>query len=154
MESIPGQDRQPTRRRLKVKSAAHLVEELGQHITQVTRKLLEAERPSSLTEMERGIRALLLEQGRLLLKSWLAVLEDPYPPESVPCPCGGQAQYQFQREATLLTIFDQITYRRAYYLCPECHQGLYPLDQELGLRPGCMSAELACPSTDGKAWPG
>jgi len=142
MESIPGQDRQPPRRRLKVKSAAHLVEELGQYITQVTRELLEAERPSSLTEMERGIRALLLEQGRLLLKSWLAVLEDPYPPESVPCPCGGQAQYQFQREATLLTIFDQITYRRAYYLCPECHQGLYPLDQELGLRPGRMSAEL------------
>jgi hypothetical protein len=92
--------------------------------------------------MERHIRAMLLKLGRSLLGAWLATLEEPYPPQSVPCPCGGQAVYQFQREATLLTIFEQITYQRAYYVCPECHQGMYPLDQQLGLRPGQMSAKL------------
>ena len=123
-------------------SAAHLAEGFGPYVTQLTAELLQAEQPSSLTEMERDIREMLLKQGRFLLGAWLAMLEDPYPAETIPCPCGGQAKYQFKREGTLLTILGQITYQRTYYLCPECHQGLYPLDQRLGLRPGRMSAEL------------
>lgn len=125
-----------------MQSATRLAQEFGQYVTQLTAELLQGERPHSLTDMERDIRAMLLKQGRFLLGAWLSTLDDPYPAETKPCPCGGQAQYQFQREATLLTIFDQITYRRAYYVCPECHQGIYPLDQQLGLRPGRMSAEL------------
>jgi hypothetical protein len=42
----------------------------------------------------------------------------------------------------LYTILGTIKYQRAYYLCPTCHTGQYPLDNELGLRPGEMSAEL------------
>jgi hypothetical protein len=37
---------------------------------------------------------------------------------------------------------DQITVTRAYYLCPECHEGTYPLDERLGLCAGGLSAAL------------
>lgn len=33
--------------------------------------------------------------------------------------------------------------KRAYYLCEACHKGHFPLDDELGLRPNALSAELS-----------
>jgi hypothetical protein len=39
-------------------------------------------------------------------------------------------------------MFGTVTYRRAYYTCATCHQGHYPLDERLGLRPNQMSAEV------------
>ncbi len=39
-------------------------------------------------------------------------------------------------------MFGRIRYKRAYYGCASCHQGHYPLDNRLGLRPNAMSAEL------------
>jgi hypothetical protein len=86
---------------------------------------------------------MLLKVGQFLLGSWLALQEPIYAAESSGCPhCGGQADYQFKRSATLLTIVGQVEYQRAYYLCAACRQGHYPLDEKLGLRPGEMSAEL------------
>jgi hypothetical protein len=41
-----------------------------------------------------------------------------------------------------ITVQGRITYRRAYYLCPHCQQGFYPLDERLGIQPGEMSAEV------------
>ena len=70
------------------------------------------------------------------------MLVEPYPAERVHCGCGGEAEYQFNRSGTLLTILGQIEYKRPYYLCTSCQNGIYPLDQKLGLRPGQMSAEL------------
>jgi len=125
-----------------MQSAAQLGQQYGRYVMELTAELLQPEPPSGLSQMERGIRTMLLKQGRFLLGAWLAMLDQPYPAESIPCPCGGQALYQFRREGTLLTILGQVTYERAYYLCPQCHQGRYPLDEQLGLRPGQMSAEL------------
>lgn len=123
---------------------AKLGQEFGQYITQLTAELfLERDQPTSVSEMERNIRAMLLKVGQFLLSSWLALQETGYPAEQRECPhCGGQADYQFKREGTLLTILGQVRYKRAYYVCPACQQGHYPLDQQLGLRPGQMSAEL------------
>jgi hypothetical protein len=42
----------------------------------------------------------------------------------------------------LHSVLGRVEYRRAYYLCPACHQGGYPLDERLGLRPGELSAEM------------
>lgn len=126
-----------------MQSGIQLGQVFGRQVMQLTTELLlQPEQPSSLSHMERGIRAMLVELGGLLLGAWLVMLEEPYPAQSVPCACGGEATYQFQREATLLTIMGQVTYKRAYYLCPQCHEGVYPLDERLGLRPGQMSAEL------------
>jgi hypothetical protein len=47
-----------------------------------------------------------------------------------------------KRAGLLWTLLGKVNYRRAYYLCPHCHQGSYPLDEQLGLRPGEISAEL------------
>lgn len=109
---------------------------------ELSAQLLQPETPTGLSQMERDIRTMLLKQGRFLLGAWLTMLDQPYPAQSIPCRCGAEALFQFRREATLLTILGQVTYQRAYYLCPQCHQGRFPLDEQLGLRPGQMSAQL------------
>ena len=123
---------------------AKLGQEFGQYVIQLTSDLLvRTGPPKSLSDMERNIRQMLLKLGQFLLSAWLAVQESAYAVETSPCPhCGGQAVYQFKRSALLLTILGQVEYRRAYYLCAACQHGHYPLDQQLGLRPGQISAEL------------
>jgi hypothetical protein len=122
---------------------AQLGQEFGQYVIQMTAKLLLSNQsPHSLSEMERGIREMLLKLGQFLLSSWLVMHDSSYPAEVIPCSCGGQADYQFKRDGVLKTLVGRITYRRAYYVCATCHTGQYPLDDKLGLRPGEISAEL------------
>lgn len=121
---------------------AKLGQEFGAYVLQLTAQLLSGERSKSLSAMERHTREMLLKLGQYLIGAWLAMQEEQYPADVIGCACGGQAEYQFRREGTLLTIVGQVSYRRAYYLCPACHQGHYPLDDKLGLRPGEMSAEM------------
>jgi len=125
-----------------MKTIAKSGQEFGQHVIQLTAELMGTGDPRSLSEMERQIRQMLLKLGRFLLGAWLTMLVEPYPAEKVACSCGGEAEYQFNRAGTLLTILGQIEYKRPYYLCASCQKGIYPLDQKLGLRPGQMSAEL------------
>jgi hypothetical protein len=115
--------------------------EFSQHVFQVTQELL-CGTPTSLSDMERQVRAALLRLGQFLLGAWIMLQEGPYPPSRIACPCGGEAAYLSKREATLLTLLGRVTYQRAYYVCPRCHKGVCPLDQQLGLRPGELSAEL------------
>ena len=49
----------------------------------------------------------------------------------MPCPCGHQARYHESRRKQVLTILGSVSFTRAYYLCPACHQGQSPRDQEL-----------------------
>lgn len=49
----------------------------------------------------------------------------------VACACGHQARYHERRRKQVLTILGPVTFERAYYLCPNCHQGQSPRDQEL-----------------------
>lgn len=123
---------------------AKLGQEFGQYVIQLTSELLvRTSQPKSLSEMERNIRQMLLKLGQFLLSAWLALQENVYPTDTRPCPhCGDQAAYQFKRSAMVLTIVGQVEYKRAYYLCAACQHGHYPLDQQLGLRPGQISAEL------------
>jgi hypothetical protein len=123
-------------------SAARLGQEFGEHVQKVTGELLLGGAPDSLSEMERRVRKALLQIGQFLLGAWLALQEGPYLAQTVECRCGGSAAYQFKREGVLLTLLGDIHYKRAYYVCPTCHAGTYPLDERLGLRPGELSAEL------------
>ena len=123
-------------------SAARLGQEFGEHVQKVTYELLVGGAPNSLSEMERRVRKALLQIGQFLLGAWLALQEGPYSAQTVECRCGGSAEYQFKREGVLLTLLGSIRYKRAYYVCPTCHVGTYPLDERLGLRPGELSAEL------------
>jgi hypothetical protein len=118
------------------------------HTTRAVENLSKAlfedrEQPNSLSDMEQRIRHFMLWLGGILLQVWLKWEEGRYPPQHKPCPhCGGQANYERQREGTLHTLVGTLKYRRAYYTCETCHQGHYPLDDRLGLRPNQMSAEL------------
>jgi hypothetical protein len=127
-----------------MKMISDIGQEFGQYLIQLTSELfLRGEQPRSLSEIERSIREMLLKVGQFLLTTWLAMQRSKYPDETVECIyCGGQAEYQYQRPGTLLTIIGQVMYKRAYYACAYCRRGHYPLDLRLGLRVGKMSAEL------------
>jgi len=47
------------------------------------------------------------------------------------------------RSRSLQGLVGDYTVRRAYYVCPQCHQGQAPLDERLGLGPGALSPGLA-----------
>ena len=102
----------------------------------------EVREPDSLSEMEQGLRRMLLWVGRVVLELWLVWLEKPYAESTIECECGGEAKYLYRRKGTLRTMFGQVRYRRAYYSCQQCKRGTYPLDEQLGLRPNGMSAEV------------
>lgn len=58
------------------------------------------------------------------------------------CSCGGQAKYERRREAVVVSVFGRVQYWRGYYLCTHCHHGTAPLDQELHLSAGEVTAGL------------
>ena len=50
------------------------------------------------------------------------------------CPhCGQAAEFHSHRTHTSLSLVGPIRYRRAYYLCRRCGQGLFPFDRDAGL---------------------
>ena len=117
--------------------------EIAQHFHEIIGTLLlSMPIPDSLSQMEEGVRDAMLRLGRTFLTSWLDLQNNPYPPETMSCRCGAQARYREMRDGVLVTALGRVTYRRAYYLCDACHQGTYPLDERLGLRPGEISADL------------
>lgn len=52
---------------------------------------------------------------------------------TIPCPCGQQALYRESRSKTVLTAVGTVEVSRPYSLCPHCHAGQFPADQELDL---------------------
>jgi hypothetical protein len=60
----------------------------------------------------------------------------------IPCPCGKHARYQRKREAVVVSVFGRVQYERGYYLCAQCHQGQAPLDLEMHLAAGAVTAGL------------
>jgi hypothetical protein len=62
--------------------------------------------------------------------SRLLSMPEPRQPE-VPCGCGHPASYRETRPKQLLTVLGRVNIRRAYYICPHCHQGQSPRDKQL-----------------------
>lgn len=52
---------------------------------------------------------------------------------TVPCSCGQRASYREQRLKRIVTVLGKATVERPYYLCPRCHTGQFPADQELDI---------------------
>lgn len=97
----------------------------------------------SLSEMETSLKQMLHEVGNDILVQWLEAQEQKYPDDEKVCPhCGKEAGYVRHRRGMSITLQGQVYYRRAYYLCSSCHSGFYPLDKELGIKAGQMSAEV------------
>ncbi|MGB5539654.1 MAG: ISKra4 family transposase [Gammaproteobacteria bacterium] len=97
-----------------------------------------------IRELETGLRELLRAVGAEALGQTLERTDQQQVTEKMrPCGCGGQLVYQFRRSAVILSVFGRVGYRRRYYTCSSCQQGQAPLDQQLGLAAGEVTAGLA-----------
>jgi hypothetical protein len=82
-----------------------------------------------LEAVETATRAALHRAGATVLEELLAIADEC--PRQVPCGCGGSAHYHERRPKQLLTVLGRVETERPYYLCPACHRGQSPRDQEL-----------------------
>jgi hypothetical protein len=99
--------------------------------------------PRTLGDLEPQVVRTIKDLGAAVLAGLCHLTVPAYPLPTVPCACGAQASFQRVREARVKTVLDTITFARPYYLCPTCHQGHAPLDQQLEVCAGSISAGLS-----------
>jgi hypothetical protein len=95
-----------------------------------------------IAQIERGMREALRELGQNGLGLVLSGLQKT-PEREIGCGCGGRLRYQRKREATVISVFGKVRYKRAYYAGCKCKKGKAPLDEAYGLVPGAVTAGLA-----------
>jgi hypothetical protein len=62
------------------------------------------------------------------------LLKFPVPDQrAMACPCRQSALYRELRPKMVLTVVGTVEVSRPYYLCPHCHEGQFPADQELDI---------------------
>lgn len=84
-----------------------------------------------LEAIEMAVRAAMHQAGAAALTE---LLQLPVPDQrTIPCACGQQARYRELRSKTMLTAVGAVEVSRPYYLCPHCHAGQFPADQELDM---------------------
>jgi hypothetical protein len=94
-------------------------------------------------EMESTMRELVKEAANAGMRQAIEQGEEGCRSREVLCSCGQAAQFVSKRPGVLWTVFGKMEYRRRYYLCPGCHQGQAPLDQQYDIVPGQTTATLA-----------
>jgi hypothetical protein len=80
-----------------------------------------------------AFRAALHHAGASALSHLLRFSEPTGQRRSLPCSCGQQARYRQLRSKSVLTALGSVEVSRPWYLCPHCHQGQFPADQELDI---------------------
>jgi hypothetical protein len=95
-----------------------------------------------IMEIENGMREALQQIGQQALGIFLSSMQTT-PESEIDCPCGGKLHYQRMRTAQVISVFDWVSYTRAYYAGCQCKQGRAPLDEQFGLEPGAVTAGLA-----------
>jgi hypothetical protein len=70
--------------------------------------------------------------AREILQDWLEKSEEIIAEPETRCrECGNYANYISKRVGFINTQFGLLRYKRAYYVCPHCHQSTCPLDERL-----------------------
>jgi hypothetical protein len=83
---------------------------------------------SSLEDLETRT----MRTTRQILQQWFESYAELDPEPQTRCRnCGKYANFISKRVGFVRTQFGLIRYRRAYYVCPECHQSTCPLDERL-----------------------
>ena len=82
-----------------------------------------------LEAIEMRIRAAAHQMGAKVLQKLLQAPER-FERER-PCGCGQKARFHQIRPRRLLTAVGAVRFERPYYLCPSCHQGQSPRDEQL-----------------------
>ena len=125
-----------------VGSQEALVGRVCEQVERMVRELVTGGGEPALGELEQMVLGRLKEVGNGLLGELCQLRAPRYPAGQVACACGAKAVYQRRRTGQCKTLLGTIRLTRAYYLCPQCHQGFCPLDQELGFCAGSISAGL------------
>lgn len=110
--------------------------------TAITAQQKDEENTDRIAQIETGMREALRQVGNQALGKLLSSLETT-PKAEIACECGGQLRYQRMRQAKIISVFGKTGYTRAYYAGCVCKKGKSPVDDELGLKPGCVTAGLA-----------
>jgi hypothetical protein len=117
---------------------------MTEQLTTLTRTLSDwtASEPRSLGELEQQVLRTIKDLGAALLSGLAQLAVPAYPAPTTPCSCGQSASDPRLRPATVKTVLGTIRISRPYYSCPACHHGTAPLDQQLGICAGGISAGL------------
>jgi len=119
-----------------------VVEKMAEIMAEEMGNLMPA--PQDIREIETGMRDMLRQVGAEGLKRYLERADEAEPlAKEKDCECQGQQQYLFRREAVILSVFGRVSYKRRYYTCPSCGNGLCPLDKRLHIAAGEVTAGLA-----------
>jgi hypothetical protein len=120
------------------------VAEMTQRMAAVARRLSAwaNEEACTLGDLEQHAVRLVKELGTALLAGVCQLAAPAVPARQHACTCGQLATYQRWRPAQVLTVLGPITVQRPYYHCAHCHQGSAPLDAQLALCAGSISAGL------------
>jgi hypothetical protein len=95
-----------------------------------------------IAQIENGMREALRQIGQQALGMFLSSMQTT-PASEIDCSCGGKLHYQRMRPAQVISVFNRVSYERAYYAGCQCKQGKAPLDEQFGLEPGAVTAGLA-----------
>lgn len=82
-----------------------------------------------LEAVEMLVRDALHHAGAAALEQLLSM--PSCQPAQTACHCGGVAQQHSRRSKQILTALGSVRFQRSYYVCPRCHHGYSPRDQEL-----------------------
>lgn len=123
--------------------SAELRQKVASLMKEEMQRWVAAHPEATAMELEAALREGMQQVGATCLQAVLEMQETRYPKPEIECACGKQAKYMYGRTAKTLSVFGWVRYRRAYYLCPHCHTGQYPVDRRWHLRPGQASAALA-----------
>ena len=93
--------------------------------------------------LETLMRKMLQEVGGKALSKYLSRESGEGKKRTIRCKRGGEAGYHSVREAVVVSVFGKVKYRRDYYVCPKCHAGQSPRDEEMGIAAGEVTAGLA-----------
>ena len=120
------------------------VAEMTQRMADLARRLSAwaSAEARTLGDLEQYTVRLVKELGNALLAGGCQLAAPTVPARQVPCPCGQVATYRRWRPAEVLTVLGPITVQRPYYHCAHCHHGFAPLDAQLALCAGSISAGL------------
>jgi hypothetical protein len=94
-----------------------------------------------LQTVELAVREAMLGVGRSLLETLLST-QDGHRGQRVDCGRGHRAEFVGYRDKNIDTVLGQVRVRRAYYHCSDCHHGVVPYDDDLGVAGASLSTGL------------
>jgi len=119
------------------KTSAAIHQEITREVESLLRRVFAERRKSGgidLEAVEMAIRSALHRAGAAALSQFLQYDPPARDQRWLPCVCGQQAQYAELRSKQVVTALGPTRIGRPYYLCPSCHRGQFPVDQELDVQ--------------------